>query len=687
MDFVISDTFSDSLARLNNEEQKLTRITAFDLQMNPAGNGNSFHKLDRAKDPNFWSVRVSSDLRLIVHRTANSLMLCYVDHHDKAYEWAAKRKIEHHPQNGKPRLIVLEEVIREIIVHQVKTVAKPMFEHILDEDLIKYGVPDEYVSQIKQIQDEDTLFKIIGVLPNEAGEALLELATGNTPPLPEDNIKTDNPFEHPDAKRHFRIIKNKEQLEQAFEAPWEKWIIFLHPAQQQIVDKKYSGPARVSGSAGTGKTVVALHRAVALARNNPDARVLLTTFTQQLANALKVRLKWLLKSEPALAEQIDVHPLKEFCTRLYRSRFGKKPTIVSDSELSSILHEASEKIGNHRFTENFIAAEWREIVDTWRLKSWEDYRDVSRLGRKTRLPEAQRKILWEIFELVIAELQQKNLMTIAEVFEKVTENLQQATSSPIDFAVVDEAQDLSVPELKFLSVLGKNQPDSLFFAGDSGQRIFQPPFSWRQLGVSIRGRSSTLKINYRTSHQIRVQADRLLPNEVSDVDGNVENRKGTISIFDGPAPDIRIVNSCEDEIALVAMKIKQWRKQGIAPESIGVFVRSKNELERALSAVNDAGEENDCLDDFMEPKEGCVVIGTMHQAKGLEFKSVIVMACDEDAIPSQERMEAATDDSDLEDVYNTERYLLYVACTRARENLLITAVDPGSEFLDDLLAK
>ena len=687
MDFVISDTFSDSLIKLNNEEQKLTRITAFDLQMNPAGNGNSFHKLDRAKDPNFWSVRVSSDLRLIVHRTANSLMLCYVDHHDKAYEWAAKRKIEQHPQNGKPRLIVLEEVIREIIVHQVKTVAKPLFEHVSDEDLIRYGVPAEYVSQIKKIQDEDTLFKITEVLPNDAAEALLELATGNTPPFPDEDIKTDNPFEHPDVQRHFRIIKNKEQLEQAFEAPWEKWIIFLHPAQQQIVDKKYSGPARVSGSAGTGKTVVALHRAVALARNNPDARVLLTTFTQQLANALKVRLKWLLKSEPALAEQIEVYPLKDYCLKLYRARLGEKPSIVTDDDLAAILQDASEKIGNHKFTKNFIATEWREIVDTWQLKSWDEYRDVSRLGRKTRLPEAQRKILWQIFEIVIEELRQRSLLTFAEVFDRVAANLQQAASSPIDFAVVDEAQDLSVPELKFLSVLGKNQPDSLFFAGDSGQRIFQPPFSWRQLGVSIRGRSSTLKINYRTSHQIRVQADRLLPNEVSDVDGNVENRKGTISIFDGPAPDIRIVDSCEDEIALVAMKIKQWRKQGIAPESIGVFVRSKNELERAVSAVNDAGEENDCLDDFMEPKEGCVVIGTMHQAKGLEFKSVIVMACDEDAIPSQERMEAATDDSDLEEVYNTERYLLYVACTRARENLLITAVDPGSEFLDDLLAK
>lgn len=684
MDFRISDSFTDSLSKLTNEEQKLVKTTAFDLQMNPTGNGNSFHKLDRAKDTNFWSVRVSSDIRIIVHRTSDSLLLCYVGHHDNAYDWASKRKLEAHPQTGAAQLIEFRETVKEIVIQQVNTETKPFFDHVPGEELLKYGVPVEWVNLVKQICNEDALFKVVEHLPQSAAEALLELATGGIPSLPEIRKQTDNPFDHPDAMRHFRIIKNKEELEQAFEAPWEKWIVFLHPAQRQLVERDYSGPARVSGSAGTGKTVVALHRAVHLAKKNPDSRVLLTTFSRPLANALQVRLHWLLRSTPSIAEQIDLCPIREYGLNLYRVRTGRKPALVTDSQLEAIIADAGKQITGHNFTQRFISSEWHEIVDAWRLKSWEEYRDVSRLGRKTRLPEAQRAVLWEIFELIFSKLRSRNLMTCSEVFEAITQIIQQTTLSPIDFVVIDEAQDISVSELKFLAALGKNFPNSLFFTGDSGQRIFQAPFSWKQLGVSIRGRSSALKINYRTSHQIRVQSDRLLPNEVSDVDGNIENRKGTISIFDGPSPNIQILASEAEEKSCVAQAIKQWRNQGIPPGEIGVFVREEQEITRAQQAVTDAGEISDLLDDFMKPDENCIAIGTMHQAKGLEYRAVVVMACDEDIVPSHERLEAVTDSSDLEEVYNTERYLLYVACTRARENLLITGISPGSEFIDDM---
>lgn len=684
MDFCIADTFTASLARLTNEEQKIVKTTAFELQVNPAGNGNSFHKLDRAKDPNFWSVRASGDLRIIVHRTSNSLMLCYVDHHDKAYDWAAKRKIEVHPKTGVQQLVELKEIIREIVVQQQTTVAKPLFAEISEESLAKYGVPIDFIPSIKEIRDEDTLFRIIEHLPQEAAEALLELATGNTPPLPETKALAEKPLEHPDSMRHFRIIKNRDELEQAFEAPWEKWIVFLHPEQHKIVEKEYSGPARVSGSAGTGKTVVALHRAVAIAKKNPDARILLTTFSVPLANALKVRLNWLLRGSPRIGEQIELRSLKEYAKNLYRTRLGKKPNFVSEETLREIIQSASESSVPHKFSLHFLVAEWNEIVDAFRLKTWEQYRDTPRLGRKTRLPEAQRKILWDIFSAVRSELITRKLITWPELYEEITESIRHAGNSPIDYAIVDEAQDISVPELRFLAALGKNHPNSLFFAGDSGQRIFQPPFSWKQQGVSIQGRSSTLKINYRTSHQIRVQADRLLPSEVSDVDGNVETRKGTISIFDGPVPNIQITNSIPEEKALVSETIKQWCRNGIKPSEIGIFTRSTAEFSRAEQAVKDAGQKSDLLNDLMEPDEDCIAIGTMHQAKGLEYRAVVVMACDEGVIPSEERLGSVIDTSDLEEVYNTERYLLYVACTRARENLLISAVAPGSEFLDDL---
>jgi superfamily I DNA/RNA helicase len=238
--------------------------------------------------------------------------------------------------------------------------------------------------------------------------------------------------------------------------------------------------------------------------------------------------------------------------------------------------------------------------------------------------------------------------------------------------------------LRFLAALGAGRPNSLFFAGDLGQRIFQQPFSWKALGVDVRGRSSTLRINYRTSHQIRTQADRLLGPEVSDVDGNKEERKGTISTFNGPPPEIMVLDSAGDEIGAVSQWLTKRIAEGIVPDEIGVFVRSGAELDRARAAVANAKIPYKVLDDRVETTSGQASIGTMHLAKGLEFRTVVAMACDDEVIPQQQRIETVADDSDLEEVYNTERHLLYVACTRARDHLLVTGVDPASEFLDDL---
>ena len=241
-----------------------------------------------------------------------------------------------------------------------------------------------------------------------------------------------------------------------------------------------------------------------------------------------------------------------------------------------------------------------------------------------------------------------------------------------------------MPELRFLARLGCPRPDSLFFAGDLGQRIFQPPFSWKSLGVDIRGRSHTLRINYRTSHQIRRQADRLLPPELADVDGNAEQRKGTISVFNGPDPSIKVFDTEKAEIDAVAQWLKRLQADRVGPHEIGVFVRTADLVDRAWNAVTAAGLKGVELDETVETQADHVSIGTMHLAKGLEFRAVAVMACDDEIVPLQERIEAVGDEADLEDVYTTERQLFYVACTRAREYLFVTGAAPASEFLDDL---
>lgn len=689
MQFRIADTFTDSLARLTGDEQKAVKTTAFDLQMNPANPGMSFHKLDKAKDKNFWSVRVGSDIRLIVHRTEGSLLLCYVDHHDKAYQWAERRKLETHPKTGAAQLVEVRERIEEIAIPKYVEVEQPaparprMLAGVADGDLLAYGVPEEWLADVRAA-DEDTLLELTDHLPSEAAEALLELATGGTPAPAV--VATDDvgPFDHPDAQRRFRVMTNVEELERALEYPWDKWTIFLHPAQREWVEKDYSGPARVSGSAGTGKTIVALHRAVHLARIHPQGRVLVATFSDTLANALRVKLRRLIGNEPRLGERIDVYAMDAIGDRLYGQAFGPLH-VASREEQRDLVQAAATAHPGHGFSASFLWSEWENVVDGWQLTSWEAYRDVQRLGRKTRLPESRRALLWAICENVRAELRRQGKLTRAGMFARLADELPTRRNPPFDFAVIDEAQDVSVAQLRFLAALGGDRPNALFFAGDLGQRIFQQPFSWKSLGVDIRGRSRTLHINYRTSHQIRMQADRLLAPEVTDVDGNVEERRGTVSVFNGPLPDIQSFGTAGLESTAVGAWLRRCVDDGMMPHELGAFVRSPDQLDRCRAALAAADLPFQVLDDATPPLPGHVAISTMHRAKGLEFRAVAVMACDDEVIPSQQRIESVGDDADLEEIYDTERHLLYVACTRARDRLFVSGVTPASEFLDDLL--
>src|SRR5262245_57261520 len=448
--FLIADTFTDSLARLTADEQKAVKTTAFDLQVNPANPGLSFHRLDKAKDKNFWSVRVSGDIRLIVHRSDASLLLCYVDHHDRAYEWAERRKLETHPRTGAAQLVELRETVKEVVVPvYVQTElpapppkpaeSKPIFASASDDDLLGFGVPVEWLDDVRSAT-EDTLLSLADHLPGEAAEALLELATGGKPRVHQPPAAA-SPFEHPDAQRRFRVMANVEELRRALDFPWEKWMVFLHPEQRQWVERDYSGPARVSGSAGTGKTIVALHRAAHLARTHPDARVLLTTFSDTLAHALHTKLKRVLGNEPRLGERIDVHSLDAIGLRLYKTHVGQA-TIVSRETLRKLVHEAATETGGHKFSLSCMLTEWEQVVDAWQLESWEAYRDVVRLGRKTRLPEAQRAVLWSIFERVRAGLRERKLITHAELFSSLATVLSKGKKVVFDFAVVDEAQDI-----------------------------------------------------------------------------------------------------------------------------------------------------------------------------------------------------------------------------------------------------
>jgi mRNA-degrading endonuclease RelE of RelBE toxin-antitoxin system len=695
MIFCIADSFQAALRRLSAQEQKAVKETVFDLQMNPAAPGLQFHRIDKSKDPNFWSMRVNRDIRLIVHKTEGSFLICYVDHHDDAYIWAERRRIETHPKTGAAQIVEVRERVQEIVVHRpvvreslsarVRLVQLPLFPGITDEELLTYGVPVDWLADVKAAT-EDTLFDIAEHLPREAAEALLDLATGTKPQIAVVTAPAASPFEHPDAQRRFRVMDDVEELKRALDFPWDQWTVFLHPSQRQVVVQAFSGPARVSGSAGTGKTVVALHRAANILRLRPEARLLLTTFSLPLANALEGKLRILAGEDSGVVHRVTVLPFKGVAYDLFTLAFGHHPRAATEDQIRSALKTAAADASLTSFTPRFLASEWLNVVDAWQLASLDAYQTVPRLGRKNRLGAKQREKLWPVFVRARQLIEAQGLLTWPSIFGKVTAHFAPRSDKPFTHAVIDEAQDLGVPELRMLAAITPAGPDALFFAGDLGQRIFQEPFSWKALGVDIRGRSRTLKVNYRTSHQIRQAADRLLPRTVQDVDGNEQDRRGTVSVFNGPDPEVQTFADADREIHGVADWIKHSVADGIAPAEIGIFVRSNDQLARARAAVKAAGHTQLELSERLEQPEGRVAIGTMHLAKGLEYKAVAVMACDDDVLPLQERIETVADESELDEVHDTERNLFYVACTRARDRLLVCGVKPASEFFADFSA-
>lgn len=308
---------------------------------------------------------------------------------------------------------------------------------------------------------------------------------------------------------------------------------------------------------------------------------------------------------------------------------------------------------------------------------------VANIRAGNRLGSKQREALWPVFEAARAALAARGLLTSSQLFAAVESAFKDKADKPFTHVIVDEAQDLGVSELRMMGAISSG-PNSLFFAGDLGQRIFQLPFSWRTLGVDVRGRSSSLRINYRTSRQIREAADNLLPPKVSDVDGIEDDRTGAQSVFEGPPPTIKHCADSAEETSRVAEFLRSAIEAGISAAEIGVFVRSPEYLPRARDAVAAAGLEGRQLTERADDLGDCVSIGTMHLAKGLEFKAVAIMACDDEALPLQSRVDEATDEDELREIFETERHLFYVACTRARDRLHVTGVQPVSDFVADL---
>ena len=677
MNFIIASTFVDSLTRLGRQAQTLVKQAAFDLQLAPEHPSFQLHRLERATDKHFWSARVNLDLRIILYLDADHLVLCYAAPHEEAYRWGQKRRFEIHPQTRAVQVVEIEERVEEVVKY-VPRETPLLFGHYESDYLLALGVPEEWLDVVRHAS-EDQLEALLDRLPQEAAERLLQLACGE--PVPRPVTVAETPFTHPDAQRRFRVIDSQQELRRALDYPWERWIVFLHPTQRGVVERCYNGPARVSGAAGTGKSVVALHRAATLARSAPEGRILLTTFSKTLAARLSQNADLLLGADAPERAQIDIVHLHKLARDAWVNTLKRKFAFINAKRFNELLQVAIASSGVADYSPAFLRAEWEAIVNFRGISDEETYLRASRKGRGTRLTARQRGTVWRVFAELLAMLEEKHYMTWERLCFRLAAEL--ADRPPFyRHVVTDEAQDFGLAEFRLLRALVAPGDDDLFLCGDAGQRIYQPRFSWKAAGIKVRGRATRLTVNYRTTEQIRRFADTLLPATLDeDGDGKPEPR-ASISLLKGPSPEVNGYATVEEEITGVAQRLRELMADGFAPRDMAIFCRSETRLrERAEPTLQQCGLAGYYLSDDSPPTDAHVSLGSMHRAKGLEFKVVIVMGCDAELLPRASVLDDMVDEADKAAFVEQERQLLYVACTRARERLLVTYSGEPSQFL------
>lgn len=682
--FIIADTFQDGLTKLDPQDQGIVKQKAFDFQANPSHPGFQLHKLDDAAEKNFWSAYINMDLRMIVYRDGARTVLCYTDHHDAAYAWAERHKLDISDTTGAAQIITTQKRVEEVVdIIRRTEVRKPaLFAHYEDNYLSALGVPPEWLDAVKDADEDSFLEHLLEELPSEVSERLARLANGEPVKRP---IKEeiDDPFAHPDAQSKFLVVEDDlGSMERALSAPWDKWLVFLHPSQRTVVNEDYTGPARVTGGAGTGKTVVALHRAARLARNNPTARILLTTFSKTLAARLQQNLERLVGAETPELERIDVTNLHNLAVERWNAETGRtfKP-FHPHQGLLELVHEAIEVTDGSEFSAEWLSAEWEAIIDTEGIESWEEYESFPRAGRGSSLTVSQRRSVWPIFEHVQTSLTQRGEFTWQGLCYATAKLLSKLETPVYKHVVADEIQDFGPAELRLLRALIPESENDLFVTGDLGQRIYKGKTSFLDAGIDIRGRSSILDINYRTTEQIRRHADKILPPGQTDGDGMTETRT-SVSLLSGPEPTFAFERDAQLEVETASKWLKHQLSNGFKPEEVAIFARTNKLVrDRAEQVVGRCALKAHDLKDDEPPRSKCVSVGTMHRAKGLEFRAVLVMGCEDHVVPYQSAYSKQPDAVSRAAFLEREQNLLYVACTRARDRLFISGAGTISRFL------
>lgn len=690
----ISSDFLTAFARLPRSIQG--KVTEFvnKFRNDPNSPGINYEKLANGTDSKIYSVRIDDTYRGIVVRQKESgvYLLLWVDHHDEAYQWAARKRCDVNPKTGAIQVYDVQTVAAE----NPMVTAEPIFTGVTDDQLLKLGVPEAQLHYIRSFTSVDSFYQAEGTIPADVYEYLSWLTEGIGIDevlelcIEEQSVaetKTDDlaqALDMPATLKSFVVVDGEDELRRIMAEPLEKWRVFLHPTQRKIVRKNYSGAARVLGGAGTGKTVVAMHRAKQLAsRLDSHQRILFTTFTANLAADIRENLKKICSLEEL--RKIEVIHLDAWVNQFLKES-GFTAQIGYDEVIEPLWEQAVLLVNNGLDLDvNFYEEEWNRVVIAQEALSLEKYIKATRNGRGTRLDRKKRMLVWKVFDHYQNLMKEKQVRDINTAMYESTKLLQAAGTRPrYAHVIVDEGQDFSDNAYRLLRALaGEEHENDLFIVGDSHQRIYRNHPTLSKCGINVRGRSSILKINYRTTEEIRRYAFALL-NGISfdDLDEDVDLGDRCQSLTHGEKPIIKNFKDASGEFDFIVKEIKKLQVNGTALKDICIVARTKKLVDDYIAQLTKAGirsyaiKRNKSDDRTFDGLR----IATMHRVKGLEFKYVFVTAVNNRIVPLSSAINKTDGVSESESM-TAEKCLLYVAMTRAQKGAYITSYGKASEFI------
>ena len=711
----IYDTFFDALLELPRNIQQKTKILLRKLQRNPNTPGLNLERIQDTK--NLYSVRVDRHYRGVLAKSQGdgAIVILHVDSHDDAYAWARRHRAGVNPDSGVFEIIPFssQPTVTAEKQEPARESAGGLFEGLRDRNLRKLNIPDDLISLAKSVTGEEDFALVANRFPQEAQAAIEMLLAGysyqealdelNAPATDVDADDIDAALARFGSQGRLWVVDDEEELKRMLDAPQEKWRVFLHPSQRRLVDRDWNGPVRVLGGAGTGKTVVAMHRAKWLARHRArvaDGKILFLTFTANLAADLRRNLRDLITHDEDF-NRVEVVHLDQWVYRfLNQHNFPQR--IVYDQHDSSRQQAWDEALktadSDLALEPEFYKDEWSKVVLAQGALSETEYLRVFRKGRGTPVTRPKRARIWRVFEAYRAHLAANGLIEKEDAYRAARHLVgTNAGQLPYVSVIVDEAQDLGYEAFRLICSLARINPggdlleqpgpNSLFIVGDAHQRIYDQHVVLGRCGINIRGRSSRLRINYRTSREILHTAVSVLGNiTADDLDGGMDTLAGYRSLFGGPEPEFLEMQDMEHGAALLQQWITALQSESdYGLQDICLVCRTNRQCDEWDEAIRNANLPTHRIQTAQDTRQtGAVQLATAHRVKGLEFPAVAILDAGPGNFPLKVAVNAAGSQADRELTLRRERSLLHVAVSRAKRHLLLCTRTRFSPFLKQM---